>query len=279
MESTFQKIRRLYREMGPGEKKIADYLIRHASEVISLSVTELADRAEAGEATVVRLSRRLGFAGYQAMKVQLAREVGANSTVSRQIEKEDSCYDIFCKRSADIADSLQSTRDILDPEALETAVSKIMNAQRIVLFGLGNSAAIAADGAHKFLRLGLDAAACSDNHMQAIIASHLGKDCVALGISHSGSSKDVVEALELAHLRGAFTIAITNYGSSPITNHADLTLFTRSEETRHSILGMSSRIAALAILDAIYTAIVIRADKRSVQEIYNTEAALQNKKY
>ena len=60
---------------------------------------------------------------------------------------------------------------------------------------------------------------------------------------------------------------------------ADIALFTKSDETKHSILGMSSRIAQLTIFDAIYTYIVINSDKAAVQAIYNTEVALQNKKY
>jgi DNA-binding MurR/RpiR family transcriptional regulator len=154
-----------------------------------------------------------------------------------------------------------------------------MKAKRIVVFGLGNSAAIAADAAHKFLRLGLNAQYCTDNHLQAIIASHIDRQSVAIAISHSGSSKDIVEALRLSKIGGAATIAITNYGSSPIVDAADICLFTKADETKHSILAMSSRIAQLAIFDAIYTYIVVNADKASVQAIYNTELALQNKKY
>lgn len=154
-----------------------------------------------------------------------------------------------------------------------------MKARRVAVFGLGNSAAIAMDAAHKFLRLGLDAQGCTDNHMQAIIASHLDRQSVAIGISHSGSSKDIVDALRLSKIGGAATICMTNFGSSPIVDASDIALFTKSEETKHSILGMSSRIAQLTIFDAIYTYIVIHSDKAAVQAIYNTEIALQNKKY
>lgn len=154
-----------------------------------------------------------------------------------------------------------------------------MNARRIAVFGLGNSAAIAMDAAHKFLRLGLDAQSCTDNHMQAIIASHLDRKSVAIGISHSGSSKDIVDALRLSKIGGATTICVTNFGSSPIVEASDISIFTKSEETKHSILGMSSRIAQLTIFDAIYTYIVIHSDKEAVQAIYNTEFALKNKKY
>jgi DNA-binding MurR/RpiR family transcriptional regulator len=115
--------------------------------------------------------------------------------------------------------------------------------------------------------------------MQAIVASHLDENTVAIGISHSGSSKDIVEALQLAKNKNATTICITNYGNSPILSTSDIRLFTQSEETKRSILAMSSRIAQLAIFDAIYTYIVINQDKQSLGAIYNTESALQGKKY
>jgi len=279
MESVIHKIRFMRKEMGPSEKKIADYLLENPGEIIGISISELAARCGCGDATVVRFSRRLGFDGYQALKIAFAGDLSATSSVGSEINKTDTCFEIFRKRIRDISVALQNTESVLDPETLEAAAKKIMKAKRIVIFGLGNSAAIATDAAHKFLRLGLNAQACCDNHLQAIIASHLDRESVAIGISHSGSSTDIVEALQLAKIGNAATIGITNYGSSPLSDAADITLFTQSEETRHSILAMSSRIAQLAIFDAIYTYIVVNADRTAVQAIYNTEAALQNKKY
>ena len=274
MESTAHKIRKLYPEMGRAEKKIADYILENSRNITECSVTELAKICGCGDATVVRFSRRLGYDGFQALKIGIAGELGSTSAISSEIKRTDSCFEIFKKRIADISVSLESTE-----AALENAAKLIMNARRIAVFGLGNSAAIAMDAAHKFLRLGLDAQSCTDNHMQAIIASHLDRQSVAIGISHSGSSKDIVEALKLSKIGNAATICITNYAASPIVEASDIALFTKSDETKHSILGMSSRIAQLTIFDAIYTYIVINSDKAAVQAIYNTEVALQNKKY
>lgn len=279
MESTIHKIRSLYSTMGPAEKKIADYILADTQGIVTSSVTELAEKCSCGDATVVRFSRRLGYEGFQALKIGIAGEIGSTSSVGTEITKEDSCYEIFKKRINDISLSLQSTESVLDEQNLEIAAQLIMKAKRIAVFGLGNSAAIAMDAAHKFLRLGLDAQSCTDNHMQAITASHLDRQSVAIGISHSGSSKDIVEALKLSKIGGATTICVTNFGSSPIVDASDIALFTKSEETKRSILGMSSRIAQLTIFDAIYTYIVIHSDKAAVQAIYNTEIALQNKKY
>ena len=279
METVIHKIRFSLGSMGPAEKKIADYILSHTDEIVGLSISELASRCGCGDATVVRFSRRLGFDGYQGLKIRLATEISATTAINAEINRGDSCLEIFGKRIGDIMNSLKNTESVLDPERLDAAAKAILDADRIVIFGLGNSAAIAQDVAHKFLRLGLSAQSCCDNHMQAIVASHLKRGSVAIGISHSGESRDVVEALSLCKICGATTICVTNYGSAPIVNVSDISLFTKADETKHSILALSSRIAQLAIFDSIYTYIVLNADKASRQAIYNTEFALKNKKY
>lgn len=279
MESVIIKMRSLYHTFGPGEKRIANCIFESAHEIVGISITELAQKCSCGYATVVRFSRKLGLSGYQELKVRVAAELGSASDISNQIDKDDDCFEIFRKRIGDISASLHGTEAVLNPDDLNRVARVIMEAERIVIFGLGNSAAIAQDAAHKFLRLGLSAQSCCDNHLQAIIASHLKRGSVAIGISHSGASRDIVEALRLCKIGGATTVSISNYGESPLTKVSDIALFTRSEETKHSILAMSSRISQLAIFDSIYTYVVLNSDKASRQAIYNTETALKNKKF
>ena len=278
MESIMHKIRFSLHTMGPAERRIAEYLLKHSGEVIDLSISELAAACGVGDATAVRFSRRLGLGGYGELKLRIAAELSEASSISAEIARGDSCFDIFRKRIADITASLVNTESVLDPTSLERTAQALMDAERTVIFGLGNSAAVAQDAAHKLLRLGLSAQSCCDNHMQAIIASHLRRGCVCIGISHSGHSRDIVEAIRLANACGATTVAITNHAASPLVDAADISLFTKSDETRHSILAMSSRIAQLAIFDSLYTYLVLNLDRESTRAIYNTETALQNKK-
>lgn len=279
MKSILLNIRANYDQMGPGERRIADLLIADPHSLLPLTINQFAEKAGCGNATLVRFSKRLGLNGFQELKIAVAQEISTLSNDQEQISPNDTCYAMFTKRLRDIHVSLQKTRAVLSPSAMDAAARSIMNAKRIVIFGLGNSAAIAHDAQHKFLRVGLNASACSDNHLQAIIASHLDPDCVAIGISHSGHSVDIVEALKLAHICGATTICVTNHGASPVTEVADICLFTQAEETQHSILAMSSRIAQLTIFDAIYTYIVANTPAGAGEAIRNTESALKDKKY
>lgn len=280
MNNIIFRIKTMYKDMGPAEKKIADWLLDNQGEIISLSISELAEKCGCGEATIVRFARRLGFEGYQGLKLSLAQEASnSHNFVNEAITKNDPCLLIFSKISNDIYRSLEHTRKVLDESSLEKAVEKIVKARHIAIFGLGNSSAIAIDAQHKFMRAGLNATAYCDNHMQAISASHLTKDDVAIGISHSGSSIDIVEALRLSKEAGATTISITNFGKSPIIKQSDIVLFTASEETKYTIFGRNSRIAQLVIIDTIYTYIILHKSEDGLKAIRATEMALQNKKY
>lgn len=279
MKSIILHIRANYEKMGRGEKKIADLLTSDPHSILPLTISQFSKEVGCGAATLVRFSKRLGFTGYQELKIAIAQEISTLSNDRDQISPDDSCYFMFTKRLRDIQVTLQKTRLVLSPASMDAAAKKIMNAKRIVIFGLGNSAAIAHDAQHKFLRVGLNATACSDNHLQSIIASHLDPDCVAIGISHSGRSVDIIQALNLSHINGATTICVTNHDTSPITEVSDICLFTKSEETQHSIWAMSSRIAQLTIFDAIYTYIVANKNSDALEAILGTETALKEKRY
>lgn len=278
MDRITLQIKLLYDKMGKAEKRIADWIFENPKKIVSLSIIELAELCGCGEATIVRFAKRLGLNGYQELKFSLAAEDGG-SPVSTHITADDSAYEIYQKVCNDIYLSLEKTKESLNEDVLADAAEKICSAGKIVTFGLGNSSSIAIDASHKFMRAGLNVNAYTDNHMQVIAASHLTKGDVAIGISHSGSSKDIVEALKIAREHGATTIAITNSGKSPILKQSDIVLATTSEETKYNILALNSRIAQLAIIDTLYFYIVYNRSDDALESIKETEHSLLTKKY
>lgn len=277
MEKTLLNIKLLYDKMGKAEKKIADFLLKNPSDILPLSITEFAEKCGASEATLVRFSRRLGLEGYQQLKISIAQEENVYS-LNENISEDDSAFEVFSKVCDDVYSSLEKTKKSIDKKALQACCELLCNAENIYVFGLGNSSPVAQDIAHKLLRLGLRAYAYTDNHMQAIVAAHLTENDVAIGISHSGSSKDVVQTLQLAKNNGAKTVAVTNIGKSPVDKVSDVILRTVSDETNYSILGLTSRIAQLAIIDAVYSYLVCHLPNAR-KNIAKTESALQPKKY
>ncbi len=277
MGKTILDIRMMYEKFGSAEKKIADFLLSRPHEIVPLSITELSEKCGCSEATVVRFSKKLGFEGYQQLKISVAREDNVRAR-GEKITGGDDAFDVFSKVCDEVYCSLEQTKKAIDRVHLQRCCEAIMGAKRIYVFGLGSSAPVSLDAAHKFLRLGFDAHAYTDNHMQAIAASHTSAGDVVIGISHSGSSKDIVQALTLAKERGAKTVAVTNFGKSPINRAADIVLNTVSDETNYDILGLRSRIAQLTIIDSVYSYIVSHLTDAG-ERINKTEAALLKKKY
>ncbi|MDD6308869.1 MAG: MurR/RpiR family transcriptional regulator [Clostridia bacterium] len=278
MNKTSLRMKATYQNMTKSEKKIADWLLENPGEIIPLSITELADKCGCSEATIVRFARHLDFCGYQELKISLAREENS-SNMTEGLDEGDTPGVVFEKVIDTIYCSLEQTKNVLDHKELEKMANAILSANHVAIYGLGNSAAVGLDFQHKLMRVGIHALFYHDNHLQAISASHLKEGDLAIGISHSGSSKDIVEALDIARKAGATTAAITNYGKSPIIKKSDIVLYTASDEIKHTILGLNSRIAQLAIISSLYCYIVNRKDAETKENVGKTEMALQGKKY
>ena len=248
------RIRNQLSELSRSEAIVAEYILSHADEVIKQSVSALADCCGVSEPTVIRACRTLGFSGYQALKIALIQDAENIIEYSgEEVTAEDSMAAAAQKVFGAANDALNLTKNSLDFESLEKAAEMLLKADRILVFGVGGSAAVAADVQHKFLRLGLRAQALSDPNMQTISAAYAGKQDVVFAISHSGSSKAVVDNAHLAASNGAGIISLSSMGKSPLTELADVSLFTAANETRYRIVAISSRIAELTIIDTLYS--------------------------
>nr|WP_283808699.1 MurR/RpiR family transcriptional regulator [Variibacter gotjawalensis] len=167
---------------------------------------------------------------------------------------------------------------VLDPAALQKAVDIIVAARSVEVYGVGSAAPIAEDANYRLLRIGIASKVVTDSHVQAISASLTGKHTAVLTVSHSGSTHETVTSTRLAREAGARTICITNYGKSPIQSHADVVLYTMARETRFRTEAMTSRIAQLAIVDALIAAVALATYDKAVTTIARTSEILSLKR-
>ncbi len=277
MNRTLLQMQLLYDDMGKSEKKVADWLLSHPGEVLPYSITELASLSDSSEATIVRFSKRLGYSGYQELKLSLAQEK-ENRVISPNISSSDSCFEILEKVCNDAYLSLERTKRLLVADSMTAAANVIASARKCVLIGLGSSASVASDAANKLLRAGCNTYAYGDTHMQTIAISQLGEGDAVVGISQSGSSKDIVDGLRLAKSRGVTTISVTGTERSPIIRQSDIALITDTEEVRHSTLALNSHVSRLMVLDALCYYIVYRNEERIAGSLRENELSLESKR-
>jgi RpiR family transcriptional regulator, carbohydrate utilization regulator len=252
------KIRFQYMKLSDKEKSIADYILKHPDKMIHSTINEVSEILNVAEATVFRFCKRIGFKGFQEMKIALASEiVSPIKQIHEEITEGDDTKTITEKIFHSNITTLEDTLHVLDPLCLEKAVNMILNARRVEFFGVGGSSIVAMDAFHKFVRTGIDVFSSIDYHFQLISASQLTKDDVAVVISHSGTNKDAIKILKTAQKGGAKTIGITGYPKSPIGLETDVSLFTSSVETEYRSEALSSRIGQLSLIDALYVNIMI----------------------
>lgn len=273
------KIRSLYNSFTKKEKKIADYVLNN-SNVIYMSITELAEACDVGETTIIRFCRKLGTKGYQEFKLVLAREmVSPEEDVHQNIGPLDDLESIIKKTTQANINAIDDTAKVISSNELDKAINAILNADKVDIYGVGASAFTAGDAKYKLMRIGINAEAIGDPHIQCMSTVNLTPKSVAMGISFSGSTKDTVDSLTLAKETGAFTIAITNYEKSPITKVADAVLLTSAKETPLRSGALTSKIAQLHIIDILYTCIAIKKKEKSYEILNKTAEAVLSKMY
>lgn len=175
------KIKSMRENLSKAELLVCDYIIEHPEEVIYLSVSELAAKSGVSDATVIRASQKIGSSSYQDLKISLAQDIVTPlQSVNEEIEAGDPTNVVVEKVFQGILHTLNYTYRLQDGGMLERAADMLLGANRICICGLGNSHAIAEDIQHKLMRLGLNATAYSDNHLQVICSSFLKRETYCL---------------------------------------------------------------------------------------------------
>ncbi|RPF54312.1 MurR/RpiR family transcriptional regulator [Aquisalibacillus elongatus] len=261
------------------EQKIARYILRNPQLIIHTTINQVADDLDIAEATVFRFCRRLGFKGYQALKIALASEVVETVVdIHEEISEDDSPIEVTDKVFHSNIKAIERTNEIQNEESIKTVIDKLTETKNVYFYGNGGSGIVAQDAQHKFIRLGINAHAYMDSHLQLMSASQLNNQCVAFFISHTGANVDILDVVEVAKEKGAFTIAITNYAKSPLSKAVDIALYTLSDETKYRTEAISSRIAELSIIDALYVNYHIQNLEQAKNAVSEMRRAISKKR-
>lgn len=280
LDGALGRLAALREGLSPTARRIAEFILANASDVVHMSVTEVAERTQSSEGSVVGLCQQLGARGFQQIKIALARDlVQPVQFIHEDLSRDNDTATVVEKIVASNIQALQDTLKVLDAGQMVRAVRSIRKAQRVEVYGIGSAAPVAEDANYRLVRIGIESKVVVDSHVQAISASLTGPHVATITISHSGSTIETVTATRLAKEAGATTICVTNFGKSPLLKHADITLHTMAKETRFRTEAMTSRIAQLAIVDALIASLALADYDRSVETIAKTFDVLSTKRF
>jgi len=258
------------------ELKVADHVLLDPAAVMHSSMADLAHVVGVSEPTIVRFCRAIGCLGFQDLKLKLAQSLAAGASFGQfAISENDSVTDFALKIFDTTLHTLMEVRERLDSDALERAVAAMAVAERVEFYGFGASGAVATDAQHKFFRLLLSAAAYSDPHMQAMSAVTLKPTDVAICISQSGRSKDLLITANVVRESGATLITLCP-SQTPLAELATINLAIDVQEDTEIYTPLTSRIAHLVVIDVLAMGVAMARGPSLVNHLKSVKRSLRS---
>lgn len=257
-QGVFEKISYEYYSFTASERKVADYMLSNPNGMAYLSISELAAACGVAEATISRFCRRLGYSGFPAFKMAVANasvrhKLPSDNPLSGEVTSEDSVADICQKLLTAETEAMSQTMSVLSADAICHAASLLQSASRVLCMGQGGSMLIASEAAHLFSTVSNRFYPVSDSHLQAMAATLMDPSDVIFFFSYSGSTKAMMETLELAKARQGKVILVTRFPNSPGALLADVVLQCGANENPLQSGSIAARIAQMYLLDVLFS--------------------------
>jgi DNA-binding MurR/RpiR family transcriptional regulator len=280
MNGGLVRLREILNAITPSERKVADFIIQDPHRIIGMSVAQLSQESGGSQAAVIRLCKSAGFKGYQELMLKVVGDLQDESSHVgyQEFTREDSIAQIIENVSNNNIQSIRDTLKVMTVKDVEKAVEALQRAKRIYFYGIGASNLIAIDAQHKFMRINKTCLSYSDTDLQLISSVMLEKDDVVVGISYSGETQTIIECLKRARELGATTISITRYGSTTVSQLADIPLYISSTETEIRSGATSSRITQLNMIDILYLGVASREFDKSVSYLEKSRSVVKKSK-
>lgn len=259
------------------EQAIITYVLRNVSKAVNLSAAALASEVGVGTATVFRLFRKLGYAGWVPARDELALSLerfGATLLTpvdARSRVEDEALLGQLGALRAGVYDAINVLLDacLIDEAVIHAAAEAIYTSDNVLVCGVGpHSTRLAEMVSFGFQSLGLS---CTlwvhpegvDARRMQVRSDLFTPQTVVFGISHSGENEGISRMMAAAKERQATTIALTNYASSRIAKHATIKLVTGVRETSVHNFSILPRISQLLVIHVLISLIErkIRAEQ------------------
>ncbi|MQP33275.1 SIS domain-containing protein [Rhodococcus erythropolis] len=252
-DPTIARLRAGLATLGPSEQRVARAVLAQPHAVPQLSTAELATASGTSQATVVRACQRLGFRGFQHLRLELARlATRPEHTPGNPLDESFTAA----------AEALSATRANIDEGAFDTAVDLLVRARKVLLVGNGFSSPPIQDAALRFTTAGRSVEAPFDILAQQFSSRLLSPDDVCLAVSYSGANIHTLRACSASRDRGAAIIAVTSFVHSPLTRLSDHVLWAGAGLLENDADSFASRVSQTAILYALHRAILGHPEHR-----------------
>ena len=277
-------IARMLQEYGRftrAERKIADYVLDHQEETQYISITDLSGQCGVAVSTVSLFCRKLGLAGFNDFKLELARAAlparAALSEPGSEILEGDTIAAVMGKVLSAAQDTLNNAYHMLMEQEVSQAAELLSRARQVICLGQGNHSVVALAAWAQFSTTSPKFKTIQDSHMQTVVLSTLSEEDTVLYFSYSGATHELLEAVEVIRNRGAKLILVTRYPNSPASAYADVVLLCGPNEQPFQFGSTSALIAQLYVVEVLLSEFVRRCPEEAERNRQSVGKALTQK--
>ena len=278
------RIRGIYGELKPAEKRVGDYVLQNTADVIDLTIEDLANRCDSSYATITRFCKRMGYSGYKEFKSGLINDViwdrGVDDLIySLSITSDTSTESIAEKIYTLGINVLEDSYKIMDPAVIDAAAGQILLADSICFIGAGNSGISARYAYSKFFRIGFPCFSELDSTLYRMKISIMTDRDILFAISSSGRTRNIIEAVNLAKKSNVTVISLSDFAISPLTRISDFNLHTTPRNVNLFMnIDMPLIIGQIAIIDVLYSCCCVRMAEKASESHKKTKASADAEK-
>lgn len=281
-----ERIARRLPYLNPALRRIGERILEDPAAAKTMTISELAVASGVSESTVSRFVREIGIERYPALRIGIAEALFARTThgapiaaepgyVYDGISRTDSSAKIIDKIARRSAQTLRRTGVGLDAEAIDRAVDLIDAAKVILFCAMGGSSIAAENGVMRFTRAGKKCLLFHDQVVQLMAATIATEEDILIGISDSGDSTAVVEAMARGRRQRATTIGITSTERSRLTEQSDVVIFTSNGQSADEGLygeHVTAKWSQIMVIDVLYAAYAVRHFDETLVHLQDTYA-------
>ena len=261
-------------EFSHAERRVAQWVLNHPKQAANATLAQVAKLSGTSEPTVIRFCRRVGLDGFRELAIRLTEALSQPiSYVHRAVGQDDATSDAVIKVMDTSIQTLIDLRSQISLMPIDAAANVMSSARQIAFAGLGASGHVARDACHKFFRLGIPCSTLSDTPKILQFSSIAQAGDVLIITSHTGRWPELSRAARLAADGGAVVIALTDPASN-LADKADILFPCHVLEDTSVYTPMSSRLAQLALLDALHVALALKLGDTAVTKLRSSKNAL-----
>ena len=276
--STLSRIRHHYRNLPPGELKIANLLLDFPGEIASYSATELAELAGVSKAAITRFFKRLGYESFEQARRATRKEQAWGSPLYLLTQDQTGKnHQSSLHREMEVElRNLAKTYEKLDVHYLESIARKMMSADRIWLFGIRHSKFLADYARFQLLQIRADVfSLTSENATLAEQLVDLKQTDIVFAIGFRRRTRRFLQAMKEMQEKGVRILYLTEPDVGTSINYATWVLSAEVSGTG----AFDSYPAACSIIHLLSSSMMSQSGEKigeRLKQIENEHANLED---